>query len=63
MESGRTGLVVERMSGYFDSTSQRAFATRPSSFMPSVVAASYPVATTLPYLEVHSSERGLALPV
>ncbi|MNN49478.1 hypothetical protein D3C81_1640060 [compost metagenome] len=43
----RPGLPLLR-SGYSDSASHNRFATRPVSFMPSVVAKSYAAVTTLP---------------
>ncbi len=50
-------------SGYFDSASHKRFATSPFSFIPSVVAMFQALAMTLPYFEVHSTERGPTSPL
>src|SRR5690554_2272216 len=42
--------------GYFDSTSQSIFATSPFSLIPSGTAIAHELATTLPYLDIHSTE-------
>src|ERR1700761_4823199 len=61
--SVRPGLLLDVKVGYFDSTSQRRFASRPFSFTPSVVETSKPLATTLPYFAVQWMEFGPAWPL
>src|SRR5215471_3768132 len=62
MDIAIPGLLPSNF-GYCDSTSHNTLATRPFSFIPSVVETSYPEAITLPYFEVHCAERGPACPL